>query len=102
MKLKLNYLIHFQLISKWKIILVMTCLVVFSLKVTAQQRNVLLIISDDLNTRIGPYIDRDDHTPTLDRLADEGSRFTRTYCQYPLCGPVMLKAKSLKKSFPYP
>ena len=87
MKLKLNYLIHFQLISKWKLILIITCLVVFSLNVTAQQRNVLLIISDDLNTRIGPYIDIDDHTPNLDRLADEGIRFTRTYCQYPLCGP---------------
>lgn len=49
--------------------------------------NVLLIISDDLNTRIGPYMDIDKHTPNLDRLAREGVVFTRTYCQYPLCGP---------------
>lgn len=54
----------------------------------SQQRpNVLLIISDDLNTRIGPYMDIDKHTPNLDRLAKEGIRFSRTYCQYPLCGP---------------
>jgi len=53
----------------------------------AQGPNIVLIISDDLNTRIGPYMDLDKHTPSLDRLASEGIRFTRTYCQYPLCGP---------------
>ncbi len=49
--------------------------------------NILLIVSDDLNTRIGPYMDVDKHTPHLDRLAARGVRFTRTYCQYPVCGP---------------
>jgi arylsulfatase A-like enzyme len=53
----------------------------------AQRPNILLIISDDLNTRIGPYMEIDKHTPHLDRLAAEGIRFTRAYCQYPLCGP---------------
>jgi arylsulfatase A-like enzyme len=52
-----------------------------------QDPNILLIISDDLNTRIGPYMELDDHTPNLDRLASEGVQFTRAYCQYPLCGP---------------
>lgn len=55
--------------------------------VWAQKPNILLIVSDDLNTRIGPYMEIDNHTPHLDRLANEGVRFTRTYCQYPLCGP---------------
>jgi arylsulfatase A-like enzyme len=49
--------------------------------------NILLIVSDDLNTRIGPFMDVDKHTPHLDRLAARGVRFTRTYCQYPVCGP---------------
>ena len=53
----------------------------------AQKPNILLIISDDLNTRIGPYMEIDRHTPSLDRLAAEGIRFTRAYCQFPLCGP---------------
>jgi iduronate 2-sulfatase len=53
----------------------------------AQKPNILLIVSDDLNTRIGPYMDVDKHTPHLDRLAHEGVRFTRAYCQYPICGP---------------
>jgi arylsulfatase A-like enzyme len=51
------------------------------------QPNILLIFSDDLNTRIGPYMELDKHTPNLDRLANEGVMFTRAYCQYPLCGP---------------
>lgn len=55
--------------------------------IAAQKPNILLIISDDLNTRIGPYMEIDKHTPHLDRLAAEGIRFTRTYCQYPVCGP---------------
>jgi iduronate 2-sulfatase len=59
----------------------------FSPFVSAQKPNVLLIISDDLNTRIGPYMYIDRHTPNLDRLAREGVRFNRAYCQYPVCGP---------------
>lgn len=51
------------------------------------QPNIVLIVSDDLNTDIGPYMELKNHTPNLDRLANEGVRFTRTYCQYPLCGP---------------
>ena len=51
--------------------------------------NFLFIISDDLNTRIGPYLDDSlkVHTPALDRLATEGVSFARAYCQYPVCGP---------------
>lgn len=51
------------------------------------QPNILLIFSDDLNTRIGPYMELDQHTPNLDKLARVGVRFTRAYCQYPVCGP---------------
>ncbi|MDO6439253.1 sulfatase [Cyclobacterium sp. 1_MG-2023] len=57
----------------------------FSLK--AQKPNILLIISDDLNTNIGPYMNTDKHTPSLDRLASEGVSFSRIYSQFPLCGP---------------
>jgi arylsulfatase A-like enzyme len=55
--------------------------------VCAEKPNILLIIADDLNTRIGPYMEVDKHTPQLDRLAKEGVRFTRVYSQFPLCGP---------------
>ena len=51
--------------------------------------NILFVIADDLNTRIGPYVDDSLalYTPHLDRLASEGVRFMRAYSQYPLCGP---------------
>jgi len=62
-------------------------LVLGSIQGAGQQPNVLLIISDDLNTLIGPYMEIRHHTPNLDRLAQEGIRFTRAYCQYPVCGP---------------
>lgn len=53
----------------------------------AQKPNILLIVSDDLNTKIGPYIETTNHTPHLDRLAGEGVRFAHAYSQFPLCGP---------------
>ena len=63
-------------------------LLVSSLVAYAQEKpNVLLIVSDDLNTSIGPYTAIENHTPHLARLAEEGITFDRAYCQYPLCGP---------------
>ena len=67
--------------------LIFLVLLAFTSGLKAQKPNILLIVSDDLNTRIGPYINIDRHTPNLDRLAKEGIRFSRAYCQYPLCGP---------------
>ena len=69
------------------VLLVFLFILQYSVAQRQTKPNVLLIISDDLNTRIGPYMELDKHTPHLDRLADEGVRFTRTYCQFPLCGP---------------
>ncbi len=53
----------------------------------SQKPNILFIIADDLNTQIGPYMGINEHTPNLSRLADEGVKFDRAYCQFPLCGP---------------
>lgn len=50
--------------------------------------NVLFIISDDLTaTALSTYENGACHTPNIDRLAAQGTRFTRAYCQYPVCGP---------------
>ncbi|WP_237225981.1 sulfatase [Rubinisphaera sp. JC750] len=52
-----------------------------------QKPNVLMIVSDDLTCCLGSYGNEVCRTPNLDRLAKAGVRFTRTYCQYPVCGP---------------
>jgi arylsulfatase A-like enzyme len=50
------------------------------------RRNVLLVLVDDLNTRVGawgaPVV-----TPAIDRLAARGVRFDRAYVQVAMCSP---------------
>jgi arylsulfatase A-like enzyme len=50
--------------------------------------NVLFIAIDDLNHWVR-YLDRNDQvkTPNLDRIAQRGVHFTRSYCAAPLCNP---------------
>ncbi|MCF7734048.1 MAG: sulfatase [Akkermansiaceae bacterium] len=50
--------------------------------------NVLFIISDDLTTTaLSCYENKACKTPNIDRLASQGTRYTRTFCQFPVCGP---------------
>ncbi len=51
-----------------------------------ERPNVLLIVIDDLAPRLGCY-GAGVTTPVLDRLASEGRRFDRAYCQVSSCSP---------------
>jgi iduronate 2-sulfatase len=49
--------------------------------------NVLFVVFDDLNNRLGCCGDPVAKSPNLDRLAARGTVFTRNFCQQPICGP---------------
>jgi len=54
----------------------------------ARRPNVLFIISDDLTaTALSCYGNTVCRTPNIDRLATQGTRFTRAFCQGTYCGP---------------
>jgi len=65
-----------------------------------EKYNVLFIISDDLtSTALGCYGNKICRTPSIDRLAAQGTRFTRAYCQATFCGPS--RASLMFGYYPY-
>lgn len=54
----------------------------------SEKLNVLMIISDDLNDYVGAFGGHPQTlTPNIDKLSTQGVKFSRAYCQYPVCGP---------------
>ncbi|MHC4556629.1 MAG: sulfatase [Planctomycetota bacterium] len=54
---------------------------------SSERPNILFIAIDDLRPELGCYGEKLVKTPNLDRLAQEGLKFTRAYCQEAICGP---------------
>ena len=52
-----------------------------------QQPNILLLVAEDLGTRLGSYGDTVAHTPNLDKLANNGARFTQVFTTAGVCAP---------------
>ncbi|MDT7829346.1 sulfatase [Pricia sp. S334] len=56
--------------------------------ISQDKPNVLFIIADDLTaTAVSSYGNSVSRTPNIDGLAAEGTRYSRAYSQYPVCGP---------------
>jgi arylsulfatase A-like enzyme len=54
----------------------------------SSQPNIILIVADDLGYgELGCYGQQKIETPNIDRLADEGIRFTQFYAGSPVCAP---------------
>ena len=55
---------------------------------TAERPNIVFILADDLGVNdLRCYGRQDQATPRLDRLAEQGMRFTSAYCAQPICSP---------------
>ena len=55
---------------------------------SAKQPNILIICSDEHHPAISGYRNHPIiKTPHLDALAEEGTQFTRAYCNSPKCTP---------------
>lgn len=66
---------------------------------TAAPPNIVFILADDLGYgELGCYGQQKIHTPNIDRLAREGTRFTQHYSGAPVCAParcVLMTGKHL-------
>src|SRR5436190_1514700 len=51
----------------------------------AERPNILWILGDDLGCELSCYGDRVVRTPNIDRLAEEGTRFTQFHTTAPVC-----------------
>jgi iduronate 2-sulfatase len=66
--------------------LLFLCLLAPCSSLHAARPNIVFIIVDDLACVMGCYGDGTARTPNMDKLAAQGVRFDRAYCQYPICG----------------
>ncbi len=76
-----------EMMSKIKIFAKLAIVVWLLAALASAAPNVLLIVADDLNCRIGPYGDPVAQTPNLERIAARGLTFQRAYCQQAVCNP---------------
>lgn len=61
--------------------------VVASVHLADAKPNVLFIAVDDLRPELNCYGADQIHSPNIDRLASEGTLFSRAYCQQAVCNP---------------
>ncbi len=69
------------------LVLLMLCVGASADEATAARPNVLWISVEDISPDLGCYGDKHAVTPTIDRLAAEGVRFTRCFTHAGVCAP---------------
>src|SRR5215207_7730413 len=65
------------------VVLLWTCGLTFA----ATRPNIIWLVGEDMGPELGCYGDKQSITPNLDRLAREGTRFTRAFTHAPVCAP---------------
>ncbi|HEC42206.1 MAG TPA: DUF229 domain-containing protein [Bacteroides sp.] len=75
----------------WPLLLLLTCFInpAYTPELVKQDKpNILLILTDDQGSiDMNCYGASDLYTPNMDRLANEGTRFTQFYAAAPVCSP---------------
>ena len=67
----------------------LTLLLLLVSPVAAKRPNVVFILTDNHGAwTLGCYGNKDIRTPNIDRLAEEGMRFTRAMSSNPVCSPT--------------
>jgi arylsulfatase A len=70
-----------------RVLLIFFC-ALFQHVIAAPPPNIVFILADDLGINdLACYGRSEHHTPNLDRLAEQGIRFTSAYCAQPICSP---------------
>ncbi len=70
----------------WLLLVLVSCTGNRETNAPLLQPNILFIAVDDLRPELGCYGKELISSPNIDRLAAEGTRFDRSYCNIPVCG----------------
>ena len=73
----------------WLALVALVALAVTTAGTAASRPNVLLILTDNQSpSLLGAYGNREIRTPNIDRLANEGTLFTRAFATSGVCSPA--------------
>lgn len=76
--------------ARWasmSVIFLLLSLLVSGVALAGSPPNILLLMAEDMSSRVGAFGDAVAHTPNLDRLAREGVRYSETFTTAGVCAP---------------